>query len=132
MGPQPVRSQQVQHVVPGQPLQHAQQHAFRVEVPDLAARTDDDFVQLVRVDVVIPDDMSHDVADAVPVACRDHGALHGGMYVNRHEASTGCILLDGGPAGLPAAPPACYPARSLSSRSRTSAYSRRQSSGSVW
>jgi len=37
-------------------------------MPDPVARADGYLVQFVRIDVVVPDDVSHDVADAVPVA----------------------------------------------------------------
>jgi hypothetical protein len=54
-------------------------------MPDLAASADDDLVELVRIGVVIPDDVPHDVADAVPFFCRDHGVLPVSVYANRRE-----------------------------------------------
>jgi hypothetical protein len=81
-GPQLVDSQHVQHIIPGQALQHAQKDAFRVEMPDLAAFADGYLVQLVWIDGVIPDSMPHDFADTVFVLGRDHGALRVEMYVN--------------------------------------------------
>ena len=53
-GSQLIDPQQVQYIVPGQSLQHAQKDAFRIEVPDLAAVADHYLVQLVRIDGVIP------------------------------------------------------------------------------
>ena len=91
-GAQPVCTQQVQNIVPGQALQHAQQHALGVKMTDGAACSDRHLVEIVRIDIVVPDDVSHDGADRFLVLCRDHGLPRLTLYVNRCDRVYGAAV----------------------------------------
>ena len=61
--------QEVQQVVPGQPFQHALKDTHSVEMAHLFAQAKNDLVELVRIDVVIPDDMFHEAAYLLSLDC---------------------------------------------------------------
>jgi hypothetical protein len=62
--------QHVKQVIPREPVRHAQEHAWTIEVPDRPAEASDDLVQLVGIDVVVPEDVLHDEANSLSVGGR--------------------------------------------------------------
>ena len=86
---QDIDTQQVEQIIPGEPLQHALENALLIEMTDPFALSDDDLVQLVGIDIIVPEDVFHNATDAFPLTRADHRILRDEVY------ATPCRLVYG-------------------------------------